>query len=74
MFVNTKDGEDYFGVVFGYQSNRKFYILTWRHKNINLGTNTYKAGIKGIQIKVINELWFVILCHLFILIDNCVTL
>ena len=56
MYVNTKSGEDYFGVVFGYQSNTKFYVLTWRHKNINLNNDTYKAGIKGIQIKVF--LWF----------------
>ena len=51
--MNTKDGEDYIGLVFGYQSNTKFYVLTWRHKNINLNNDTYKAGITGIQIKVL---------------------
>ena len=52
LFVNTNDGDDYVGVVFGYQSNTKFYVLTWRRTSINLNSNTYKAGITGIQIKV----------------------
>jgi len=56
IFVNTKDGEDYIGLVFGYQSNTKFYVLTWRHKNINLNNDTYKAGITGIQIKLVNSI------------------
>lgn len=52
MFVNTEEGLNYIGFVFGYQSNKKFYVVMWRHKNQNLDENTYKAGIKGIQLKV----------------------
>ena len=63
MYVNTKEGEDYIGVVFGYQSNTKFYVLTWRNKSINLDSNTYKAGITGIQIKVTCRKLF--LCYSF---------
>eukprot|EP00794_Sanderia_malayensis_P016720 gene16720-18414_t len=55
LFVNSKAGQDYVGVVFGYQSNTKFYVLMWRHNNMNLGSNTYKAGMKGIQIKLVNS-------------------
>ena len=50
--VNNDEGIDYFGIVFGYQSNKKFLLALWRHENINLYNETYKAGIKGIQIKV----------------------
>ena len=52
MFVNTDKGLDYIGFVFGYQSNKKFYAVLWRHKNLNLKEKTYKAGIKGLQLKV----------------------
>lgn len=56
LYVNTKDGEDYIGIVFGYQSNTKFYVLSWRHKNLNLLNDTYKAAITGIQIKLVNSI------------------
>ena len=50
LFVNGDTGDDYIGVVFGYQSNRNFYVVMWRKANQNW--NSYYAGIKGIQIKV----------------------
>lgn len=40
------------GVVFGYQSNRKFYVVMWRRENINFGQADINAGIKGLQLKV----------------------
>ena len=51
-FVNTAEGDDYIGFVFGYQSNRRFYLVLWRHGNHNYGDTQYRGGIKGIQIKV----------------------
>ena len=50
MYVNTDEGINYIGFVFGYQSNRKFYVVMWRHANMNNPSNM--AGIRGIQIKV----------------------
>ena len=52
LHVNSDEGIDYIGIVFGYQSHKKFYVIMWRHENNNLYKDTYKAGIKGIQIKV----------------------
>lgn len=56
FFVNKQDKEtaagNYIGFVFGYQDNRKFYLVTWREDNRNYLDTTYKAGIAGIQIKV----------------------
>jgi syndecan 4 len=51
-FVNTDEGHDYIGFVFGYQSNRKFYLVTWRQENYNYGGTAYRGGVRGIQIKV----------------------
>ena len=51
-FVNSLDGQDYVGCVFGYHSNRKFYLVIWRHENWNYGAGTYRGGIKGVQLKV----------------------
>ncbi|XP_077978069.1 uncharacterized protein LOC144433608 [Glandiceps talaboti] len=53
LYVNSKTGENYMGFVFGYQSSRKFYVVMWRHKNLNYPD--YKAGIKGLQIKKVTS-------------------
>ena len=50
LYVNGDTGDDYIGIVFGYHSNRKFYLVMWKHENENW--NTDQAGIKGLQIKV----------------------
>ena len=52
MFVNTDEGLNYIGFVFGYQSNRKFYAVIWRHRNLNHDERAENAGIKGLQLKV----------------------
>ena len=51
-FVDSDIGYDWIGFVFGYQSNRKFYLVQWRHQNYNYGGTSYRGGIKGLQIKV----------------------
>ncbi|XP_038053348.1 uncharacterized protein LOC119725831 isoform X2 [Patiria miniata] len=53
MFVNTDEGNNYIGFVFGYQSNRKFYVVMWRRENMN--NPDYKAGIRGLQIKKVTS-------------------
>ena len=54
--MKDSQGSDYLGVVFGYQSNRKFYVVMWRRENINYGKADYNAGIKGLQLKVNQQL------------------
>ncbi|XP_071956895.1 uncharacterized protein [Antedon mediterranea] len=54
MYVNSQNGDSYMGFVFGYQSNRKFYIVMWKHANLN--NPSYKAAVKGIQIKKVESL------------------
>ena len=45
-------GSDYVGVVFGYQSNSKFYAVMWRRENLNYAESDFNAGIKGLQLNV----------------------
>lgn len=52
IYVKDSEGSDYLGVVFGYQSNRKFYVVMWRRENINFGSADTNTGIKGLQLKV----------------------
>ena len=52
LYVKGSEGSDYVGVVFGYQSNRKFYVVMWRKENSNFQDSNTKAGIKGVQLKV----------------------
>ena len=52
IYVKDLEGSDYLGVVFGYQSNRKFYVVMWRRENINFAKEDINAGIKGLQLKV----------------------
>ena len=52
MFVYNDVCTGYVGFVFGYQNNAKFYTVIWRHQHANYGGSTYRAGIKGLQIKV----------------------
>ena len=52
LYVKGKDGSDYIGVVFGYQSNRKFYVAMWRRENLNFANSNINTGIKGLQLKV----------------------
>lgn len=49
IFANSDTCDGYLGFVFGYQSNRKFYMAIWRHNHRNFD---YAAGIQGLQIKV----------------------
>jgi len=55
IYVKDKEGSDYLGVVFGYQSNRKFYVVMWRRENVNFASADISTGIKGLQLKVVDS-------------------
>ena len=64
--VNTDKGTDYVGMVFGYQANQRFYVVMWRNENMNFDNTTYKAGTRGIQIKVSTFAKLLIFCYFLI--------
>ncbi|XP_038060094.1 uncharacterized protein LOC119731137 [Patiria miniata] len=54
FFVNNPgQGNGYIGFVFGYQSNRKFYLVMWRRENMN--NANAMAGIRGLQVKKVHS-------------------
>ncbi|XP_078366293.1 uncharacterized protein LOC144650486 [Oculina patagonica] len=55
LYVKGSESSDYVGVVFGYQSNRKFYVVMWRRENSNFQEQNYRAGIKGVQLKLVDS-------------------
>lgn len=55
LFIRSTKGENYIGIVFGYVNNRKFYLVSWRTTNYNFDAATFKAGIKGLQIKIVDS-------------------
>lgn len=55
-FTTDSKADQYFGLVFGYVSNRKFYVVLFKGKHYNYkdgSASTYKGGVQGVQIKVI---------------------
>ncbi|XP_021356440.1 uncharacterized protein LOC110452321 isoform X2 [Mizuhopecten yessoensis] len=51
-FVNTDDCYGFIGFIVGYQSNTKYYLVTWRHIHLNLED---QGGIKGVQLWLIDS-------------------
>lgn len=60
FFISDKDDDDIAGLVFGYQSNRHFYVCSWKRKtqSYNLQANlTYPRSVarRGINLMVVNS-------------------
>lgn len=60
LFVDTEGDDDFFGIVFSFQSSSKFYVIMWKQRNQTYWhTNidgSKPEGIAGISIKVVNSL------------------
>lgn len=57
-FTPDLSANQYFGLVFGYVSQSKFYVVMWKGNNHNYkdGNNsTYQGGIQGPHIKLVNS-------------------
>lgn len=54
VFVDTEEDNDYFGIVFGYQSSSKFYTIMWKKvKQTYWDKEPFEAfGKTGLSIKV----------------------
>lgn len=58
LFVDTDVDDDYIGFIFGYQSNRRFYAVTWkRNAQEYWDKEPFTANAEpGIQIKLVESL------------------
>ncbi|XP_067687415.1 uncharacterized protein [Haliotis asinina] len=50
-FLEDDVCEGFIGLIFGYQSARKFYLITWRQ---NFKNFDYNGGMKGLQIRLVD--------------------
>ena len=51
FFVNTETDDDYAGFVFSFQSNRKFYLISWKKADEEYWTGDV-TGRAGLTLKV----------------------
>ncbi|XP_019631437.1 PREDICTED: cartilage oligomeric matrix protein-like [Branchiostoma belcheri] len=49
FFVNTQVDDDFVGFVFSYQSNSRFYLMSWKQSGDSSG------GQAGVQLKLVNS-------------------
>ena len=52
FFVNTETDNDYAGFVFSFQSNRKFYLISWKNETEEYWTGSHPLGHSGLNLKV----------------------
>ncbi|XP_027036695.1 cartilage oligomeric matrix protein-like isoform X2 [Pocillopora damicornis] len=55
--VSTKHDDDFVGLVFSYQNNRQFYVISWKQEDqVYWDVQPFRAkAVKGIQIKLIDS-------------------
>ncbi|KAJ8299288.1 hypothetical protein KUTeg_023348 [Tegillarca granosa] len=41
----------YIGFIFGYQSTKRYYLVSWRHRHLNIDG---EAGVRGVQLRLVN--------------------
>ncbi|KAJ8298967.1 hypothetical protein KUTeg_023027 [Tegillarca granosa] len=42
----------YIGFIFGYQSSKRYYLVSWRHRHLNIDG---EAGVRGVQLRLVNS-------------------
>ncbi|CAB3257252.1 unnamed protein product [Arctia plantaginis] len=57
LFVDTQIDDDYIGFVFGYQNNKRFYVVMWKQNTQTYWQTTpFRAVAEpGIQLKLVNS-------------------
>jgi len=57
FFVNSDYDDDYLGFIFGYQEDKRFYVVMWKERTQTYWKTspTYARGQTGIAIKVVNS-------------------
>ena len=55
FFVDTKRDDDYIGLVFNYQSNRQFMLVSWKQRSQRYWRRPRPYGKAGIQIQVVHS-------------------
>lgn len=55
LFVDTAQDDDYIGIVFNYQNNRRFMLVSWKQTTQKYWNNGNLEGKAGLQIQLIRS-------------------
>lgn len=55
LYVDTTLDDDYVGLVFNYQSNHRFILVSWKQTTQNYWNNPSSNGEAGLQIQLIRS-------------------
>lgn len=55
LYVDTLVDDDYIGIVFNYQSNRKFMLVSWKQTTQKYWNNPRAIAEAGLQIRMVDS-------------------
>ena len=57
IFVDTDRDDDFIGIAFNYQSNKRFMLISWKrdNKTYYLGSPFVAKAMAGLEIKVVKS-------------------
>ena len=55
FYVDTKRDDDYIGIAFNYQSNRRFMLISWKQISQTFWKEVTSFARSGIQIQVVDS-------------------
>lgn len=55
LYVDTVVDDDYVGIVFNYQSNRRFMLVSWKQSTQSYWNSDTAAASAGLQIRMVKS-------------------
>ena len=55
LYVDTSIDDDYFGLVFNYQSNHRFMLISWKQTTQKYWNNPNAEATSGLQIRLVRS-------------------
>lgn len=55
LYVDTTQDDDFIGIVFNYQSNRRFSLISWKQTGATYWKNNRVEAEAGIEVKTIRS-------------------
>lgn len=55
LYVDTAQDDDYVGLVYNYQSNRRFSLISWKQTSQKYWNNGRLEGQAGLQIQLVKS-------------------
>ena len=55
FYINTEIDDDYAGIVFNYQSNRRFMLVSWKQTTQKYWNDAGREAMAGLQIQMVKS-------------------